>query len=262
MIAPDDWQAVALVSDVHLHPEDRKTHDLFVSWLEHGASQAADALFILGDLFEVWIGDDMLASSRGAFQRECIDRLRRCSDAIPVYFMHGNRDFLLRHEAAASANMTILPDPTVLQLGAHRFVLSHGDAMCADDRDYQAFRQVVRSDSWQSDFLAKPLEERITIARTLRDASQAKQTEQQLSGGQWFDLDTVAVERCLAGNTASTMIHGHTHRAADHALPHGGHRLVLSDWDAHSVPMRAEVMILSKDGQHRRDPVAPKGLST
>ncbi|GAA6140731.1 UDP-2,3-diacylglucosamine diphosphatase [Hydrogenophaga sp. 5NK40-0174] len=223
-----------------------------------GASSAADALFILGDLFEVWIGDDCLASAKNDFLRSCIESIRECATQIPVYFMAGNRDFLLGPDAAKAANMTWLPDPAIVTLGDQRIVLTHGDALCTDDVPYQAFRRQVRSSQWQSDFLAKPLTERAAIARGLREASKAQQAKQYAEKKSWADVNDEAALDWLEQANATTLIHGHTHHANDHPLPGGRMRVVLSDWDANASPPRAQVLKVMNSGAMERQDIPAK----
>jgi UDP-2,3-diacylglucosamine hydrolase len=151
--APAHWQTVDVISDIHLHPSEPRTHAAWTHYLRHCR---ADALFILGDLFEVWVGDDVLDHADG-FEHRCADSLRALSERTAVYLMHGNRDFLMGPRLAHACGATLLPDPSTLQFGNTRFVLTHGDALCLGDTDYQQFRATVRSDTWQQAFLSRPL---------------------------------------------------------------------------------------------------------
>lgn len=264
--APAHWQAVDFISDLHLQASDT---DTFVAWrdfLRRPPGRRADALFILGDLFEVWVGDDVLqpkapvASPAEAedhpFWRQCAAALRTYSQHTPVLFMHGNRDFLLGPDALSACGMHGLPDPTVLVFQAQRWLLSHGDALCLDDTDYMRFRAMVRQPAWQSEFLAKPLPEREAIARSLRQQSQAHKASTAGDPNLWADVDAPAARDCLKRHDCSTLIHGHTHRPAQHDLGDGLLRVVLSDWDLNAQPPRAEVLRLDAQGLHRR-PLAP-----
>jgi UDP-2,3-diacylglucosamine hydrolase len=158
--------------------------------------------------------------------------------------LHGNRDFLLGANCAEHCGMHLLSDPSVLAFDGQRWLVSHGDALCLDDTDYQQFRQLVRSPAWQADFLSKPLSERQQIARDLRQHSDARKG----SGASYADVDRHAATEWLRAAQASTLIHGHTHRPADHVLDADSHaplrRLVLSDWDACAQPPRLEVLRL------------------
>ncbi len=245
--APPTWRTVDFISDLHLQAGEVTT---FAAWQRYMAGTPADALFILGDLFEVWVGDDIIDAANdpdAAFARQCQQVLRATSARLPVYFMHGNRDFLLSVDFAKTSGMTLLPDPTVLDFDQQRYLLSHGDALCLDDVQYQQFRVQVRKPAWQSHFLAKALAERQAIARGLRAQSESRKA----SGTTYADVDTEAALSWLRVNGAVTLIHGHTHRPQDHLLDATAqpplHRLVLSDWDAAARPPRLEVLRLQAD---------------
>lgn len=241
--APAHWQVVDFISDLHLQAAEVAT---FEAWQRYMRSTQADAIFILGDLFEVWVGDD--AATPGSFESLCAQTIASTAERAGVFFMHGNRDFLVGPAFMAQCHATLLPDPSVLLIAGQHFVLSHGDAMCIDDTAYQQFRATVRSDKWQRDFLAKPLTQRQSIARGLRSQSEA----QKKSGFDYADVDTATAVDCLQTAKAFRLIHGHTHRPADHVLPGGFLRSVLSDWDASAQPPRAEVLRLEID-QTQRD---------
>jgi len=244
LAAPARWHRIDFISDLHLQASEAATFAAFQTYL--GSTQA-DALFILGDLFEVWVGDDVASVLHGrppGFEAQCQHLLAAASERIPLFFLHGNRDFLLGNAFAAASGMTLLPDPTVLVFDAQRWLLSHGDALCLGDTDYRQFRAQVRTPAWQSAFLAKPLAERQIIARSLRAQSESRKT----SGAVYADVDTPAALQWLDAAQANTLIHGHTHHPADHLLNPGGinplRRLVLSDWDAAATPPRLEVLRL------------------
>lgn len=259
--APAHWQAVDFISDLHLQAGDTATFGAWRDFLQRPLDQRADALFILGDLFEVWVGDDALQPTVPAaspaesedhhFWRQCAAALRSYSQHTPVFFMHGNRDFLLGPDALTACGMHGLPDPTVLVFQAQRWLLSHGDALCLDDTDYMRFRAMVRQPAWQSDFLSKPLPEREAIARHLRQQSQAHKASTAGDPTLWADVDTPAARACLKRHDCSTLVHGHTHRPAQHVLGDGLQRVVLSDWDLNAQPPRAEVLRLDAQGLHR-----------
>ena len=160
-----------------------------------------------------------------------------------LFLLHGNRDFLLGPAFAHAAGLSLLADPTVLVFGGQRWLLSHGDALCLDDTEYQQFRQQVRSATWQQAFLAQPLAVRQATARTLRRQSEARKQ----SGVAYADLDPAATRAWLTENQAPTLIHGHTHRPATHDLGAGLQRWVLSDWDLAAATPRAEALRLSLD---------------
>ncbi|MDO9165605.1 MAG: UDP-2,3-diacylglucosamine diphosphatase, partial [Rhodoferax sp.] len=239
---------VDFISDLHLQASDAAT---FEAWQAFMQTTRADAVFILGDLFEVWVGDDVIdgkaccdaiTPDQGpGFEARCAQVLRAASRRLDIFFMHGNRDFLLGQSFAKACALTLLDDPTVLDFDGQRWLLSHGDALCLDDTDYMQFRATVRGASWQQDFLAKPLTERQEIARALRTQSETRKS----SGVTYADVDTMAACDWLHTAQASTLIHGHTHKPADHTLSNGLQRIVLSDWDAAAMPPRAEVLRLS-----------------
>ena len=235
--APSEWRVIDFISDLHLQAAEPANFDAWQRYMQH---THADAVFILGDLFEVWVGDDVATPT--SFEQLCATVIHSTAQRTPVFFMHGNRDFLVGATFMAQCNATWLPDPTVLSFAGQRFVLSHGDALCLDDTAYQQFRETVRSEPWQSEFLAKPLAERLAIARGLRAQSDAQKESALKSAFEYADVDTAAAVSCLQATHASHMIHGHTHRPADHVLPGGRHRVVLSDWDAGAKPPRAEVL--------------------
>lgn len=234
LIAPSGWRRIDFISDLHLLPQDTATFAAFNTYLQ---SVDTDALFILGDLFEVWVGDDCLRQAV-SFEAQCALAIAEAAERLPVYIMHGNRDFLMGAELMTACGATLLDDPTVLSWAQQRWVLTHGDALCLDDKPYLEFRKQVRSAQWQHDFLAQPLAQRIEIARGLRSQSEARKD----AVTQYADVDTDAAIALLQDSHSHTMIHGHTHRPADHALDAQHKRYVLSDWDANAYPPRLEVM--------------------
>ncbi|MES2412346.1 MAG: UDP-2,3-diacylglucosamine diphosphatase [Pseudomonadota bacterium] len=248
LIAPPDWRTVDFISDLHLHASEPAT---FAAWQHYMQSTPADAVFILGDLFEVWVGDDAvgeeISATAGNFEGFCAHVLGETAGRLQVFFMHGNRDFLIGDELMGLCNVTLLADPTLLLFNKHRWLLSHGDALCLDDVDYMRFREQVRSPQWQQAFLAKPLEERQQIARSLREQSESRKA----SGAVYADLDLQATRVWLQAADAHTLIHGHTHKPAVHDLGGGLNRVVLSDWDMQASPARAEVLRLSASGLQR-----------
>jgi UDP-2,3-diacylglucosamine hydrolase len=256
-IAPANWQAVDFISDLHLQAGEPETFEAWSAYLGRPASERADALFILGDLFEVWVGDDVLsprtsASADHAFWRACAAALKAYSAHAPVYFMAGNRDFLLGPAGLDACGMQGLGDPTVLVFLGQRWLLSHGDALCLADIDYMRFRAQVREPTWQHSFLAQPLVQREAIARDLRARSEARKRTTGNDPSLWADVDAPAARDWLRHADAATLIHGHTHRPATHDLGGGLQRVVLSDWDLAAHPARAEVLRLDAQGLHRR----------
>lgn len=246
--APSHWQAVDFISDIHLQPEEPATAQ---AWLEYlSQPHPADALFILGDLFEVWIGDDILADT-ASFAARCAGALLARSHHTPIFFLCGNRDFLLGPEALAACGMQGLSDPAVLQFHDRRWLLSHGDALCLEDHEYQSFRMQVRSPDWQRAFLSRPLAEREAMARTMREHSEARKRDMAHAPELWADADASATREWLLSARANTLIHGHTHRPGEHQLGDGMRRVVLSDWDADAHPRRLQVLRLTAAGLTR-----------
>ena len=239
--APTDWRCVEFISDLHLHPDE---HQTFRAWRHYLETTSADALFILGDLFEVWVGDDVTGDADG-FEALCAKLLTQAAMVRPVYLMHGNRDFLIGSVFCQQTRVQLMDDPTVLRLGGERVLLSHGDSLCLSDTDYQTFRTEVRSSRWQQDFLARPLAERSRIARDMRNRSEARKRLPDQTG--FHDLDLPSVKRWLAAAHAHTLVHGHTHRPANQALGAGLSRIVLSDWDMTASPARAQVLQLTTE---------------
>ncbi len=225
------------VSDLHLDPERPAITELFGRFIE-GEARGAQALYILGDLFEAWVGDDD-PSDTGRF---VADRLRGLRDSgVPVYFMHGNRDFLLGEDYARRAGMAILPDPAVVMLHGKPTLLMHGDLLCTDDVAYQQFRAQTRDPQWQRDFLAQPLAARLAFAQQARVASQAHQSGLQEAGTMEAitDVAPTTVATTMRRYGIDTLIHGHTHRPAVHAL-HEARRIVLGDWYEQGSVLRVD----------------------
>ena len=238
IIGQPDWTAIDFISDLHLQAENPRT---VAAWQSYMASTPASALFILGDLFEVWIGDDCLHDPQLPFAAECAATIRATAQRLPVYIMVGNRDFLMGDQLMVACGATAIADPCVLTFGAKRWLLSHGDALCIADLPYQQFRAMVRSPEWQSAFLARPIAERLTIAADIRQRSESTKRGTH----QYVDLDP---ERCLQWldqANAPQLIHGHTHQPKHHVLAPDRARTVLSDWDLEAQPVRADLLRLS-----------------
>ena len=219
--------ATLFISDLHLDPERPEITELFARFVG-GEAREADALYILGDLFEAWVGDDD-PSATGALVADTLRALHE--SGVPVHFMRGNRDFLLGGDYARRAGMTILPDPAVVVLYGQPVLLTHGDLLCTDDTAYQAFRAETRDPAWQARFLAQPLPARLAFAQQARAASKAHQGGLQAEGTMETitDVAPATVEETFARYGLDRMIHGHTHRPAVHETD-GGTRIVLGDW--------------------------------
>lgn len=244
LIAPVAWHTLEFVSDVHLSAQEPATA---AAWNGYLAQTQADAVFVLGDLFEVWIGDDQCTAGDD-FTSQCTLALRQLSQRTALFFMRGNRDFLAGQTLMQACGAKMLDDPTVLLLDEQQVLLSHGDALCLDDTRYMAFRDQVRSPDWQQTFLAKPLLERQALARQLRLQSQQEQAHRLAAGLSASDLNNAAADQLLQDTGCQWLLHGHTHRPARHTLASGRYREVLSDWDALASPPRAQVLRLHLQG--------------
>lgn len=225
------------ISDLHLDAERPESTELFGRFIDEQARNA-DALYILGDLFEAWVGDDD-SSDTGTVVAEKLLGLRAVD--VPVYFMHGNRDFLLGRDYARRAGMTLLPDPAVVMLHGKPVLLMHGDTLCSDDVAYQAFRSQTRDPRWQRKFLSQPLSARLAFAQQARTGSQAHQEglKEQGTMEAITDVNTATVESTFARFGIDRMIHGHTHRPAVHAHANG-ERIVLGDWYEQGSVLRVD----------------------
>jgi UDP-2,3-diacylglucosamine hydrolase len=220
------------ISDLHLAPQAPEVTRIFLDFLG-GRARAAESLFILGDLFEAWPGDDCLDDPADGLAATVVAALHELVAAgVGLAVMHGNRDFLLGERFAAASGARLLPDPWLLALPGGEFVLSHGDALCTDDREYQSFRALVRRPDWQQAFLGRPLSERKAVAAALRQQSEtAKRDKAQYL----MDVNPLETDDFLRAHGYVGLIHGHTHRPAVHDhIVDGIHvqRWVLADWHA------------------------------
>jgi UDP-2,3-diacylglucosamine hydrolase len=244
--APHGWRAIDFISDLHLSELMPNTFAAFAAHLEF---TDADAVFILGDLFELWVGDD---ARREPFAQRCISAMAAASHRCVLAIMGGNRDFLMGEALLNDCGARALPDPTLLVAFGQRVLLTHGDALCLADSAYQAFRRQVREPAWLRGFLARPLEERLGLAREIRRASD---TRRQFDGEASSDVDAGAAATLMQAVRASTLVHGHTHRPGSEAWPGGLTRHVLTDWDL-DAGTRAEVLRLTQGGFGRVRPAA------
>ncbi len=218
-----------LVSDLHLSRTEPALVEHLYRFLDQVAP-GADALYVLGDLFEVWLGDDTLADPLHTGVCEAFARL--ANSGTRLYFMHGNRDFLIGQSFATSCAMTLLDDPALVDLHGTPTLLMHGDSLCTDDAGYMAFRQQVRNPLWQQHFLSRPLAERIAMARDARAQSQAAQRDKT---DEIMDVNADTVATVLRTQGYPRLIHGHTHRPMLHQTELDSHlcqRWVLPDWRA------------------------------
>lgn len=216
------------ISDLHLCASRPHITSAFLHFLKHTAAHAS-ALYILGDLFEYWAGDDDIDESE---HQSIITAFRTLSDSgVKLYFMHGNRDFLISTQFCNAANITLLPDPTLIDLHGKSALLSHGDSLCTDDVAYQQFRLVVRDSKWQSDFLSLPLQSRKNQIESIRLRSEHEKSQKSAV---IMDVNDQAVTDLLTTyHYPELLIHGHTHRPNRHHIELDGYtttRWVLGDW--------------------------------
>ncbi|MES2016938.1 MAG: UDP-2,3-diacylglucosamine diphosphatase [Pseudomonadota bacterium] len=229
------------ISDLHLQPSHPRTSAAFFAFLQERA-MAAHALYLLGDLFEYWAGDDDLTDP---FHQQIVQALRAVSDAgVAVYWIAGNRDFLVGQAFASACGLTLLAEPHVLDIGGQRVTLVHGDAQCTDDLKYMAFRAQVRDPAWQAQFLALPLAQRKGIIASMREGSRAAHTTKSY---ELMDVTPAAVDALLATTGSDILIHGHTHRPALHS-DGAKRRYVLPDWEPEAEPPRGGWISITSDG--------------
>jgi len=224
---------ILFISDLHLDATRPAITQAFFHFLQNDARQA-DALYILGDLFELWIGDD----DDQAWLIETQQQLKQLSDSgTTLFFMHGNRDFLIGEQFAKNTGATILKDPTVIKIKEQNVLLMHGDTLCTKDADYLNFRAQVRQDTWAKEVLAKPLQERRALGQHLRSQSKSMSSRK---ADDIMDVSEDEVIRIMEEYSATTLIHGHTHRPLRHSLEgkitnksdgKKPERIVLGDWD-------------------------------
>jgi UDP-2,3-diacylglucosamine hydrolase len=219
-------QRTLFISDLHLDRDRPQILALFEHFLREDAP-GADALYILGDLFEYWIGDDDTAPHLAGIAAA----LRTLAGkGVPIHFAHGNRDFLLGEDFALRTGMSLLPEETVVDLYGRRALLMHGDSLCTDDHEYMAFRRMVRDTAWQAAFLARPLESRRAEAEAMRERSRENG---RAKPPEITDVSPPAVTEALRRHGVDLLIHGHTHRPAIHEISVDGRpaqRVVLADW--------------------------------
>ena len=214
------------ISDLHLEADRPEIGEQFLDFLDEEAADA-EALYILGDFFEYWVGDD----DPDPYYASIKQSLRAFTNSgVPVYFMHGNRDFMIGEEFAAETGVTILPDPCPIELYGKSVLLTHGDAMCTDDIEYQKMRAMTRNPEWQAMMLEKPLEERLAIAKHAR--AQSQERNKTLSES-IMDVNPDAVKQTLSKHGVEILLHGHTHRPGIHGVEMDDRfakRVVLGDW--------------------------------
>jgi UDP-2,3-diacylglucosamine hydrolase len=240
-----DEVCALFISDLHLQPAHPATSAAFFDFLEQHARRAQH-LYLLGDLFEYWAGDDDISDP---FHQQVIAALRSVSDAgVVVYWIAGNRDFLVGARFAEAANLILLPETWVAEIGGQRLVVLHGDAQCTEDVKYQEFRAMVRQPAWQQQFTAMPLAQRKAIIAGLRENSRKEQGSKSY---EIMDVTPQAIADVFAQTGTDVMIHGHTHRPALHQAD-GKRRYVLPDWEPDATPPRGGWIAISAHGEITR----------
>lgn len=238
---------VWLASDLHLGPATPATAEAFLAFLQAAEEEAA-ALLLPGDIFDAWIGDDVIRAAP-PWLATALTALRTTASRIPLWLGRGNRDFLIGEELAGAVGARLLPEPALLQTDYGDVLLTHGDEFCTDDAAYQQFRQMVRNPQWQAAFLAKTIPERLAMAQQARGESQ---TANQSKSMEIMDVNAAAVEQAFRDSGVALMVHGHTHRPARHVLEVDGskrERWVLPDWDCdHVSPPRGGWLVIDRDG--------------
>lgn len=238
---------VWLASDVHLGPATPATQEAFLGFLEAAADEAA-ALLLPGDLFDAWIGDDVIRAAP-PWLAQALRGLQAAAARVPLYLGRGNRDFLMGAELAQAVGAQLLPEPALLQTAYGQVLLSHGDEYCTDDQAYQQFRTMVRNPQWQAEFLSRDIPERLQLAQQARGESMAANQSKSI---EIMDVNPDAITQAFRNSGVHVMIHGHTHRPGRHVLDIDGRRCerwVLPDWDCdHAQPPRGGWLVIDEDG--------------
>ena len=215
--------SIRLISDLHLDESRPAVARAFFHYLQH-LPEDTESLYLLGDIFEIWIGDD----DDAAFIAEIKDALKKVSDSgIKLYCLHGNRDFLIADTFCQQTGCELLQEPVIVEQNQSRFMLMHGDALCIDDVEYQAFKQNIRNPDSIAFLLSKPLEERRALAQSLREQTKSMSSNK---AADIMDVNDAEVERVMQALNADTLIHGHTHRPNRHKVTASKERIVLGDW--------------------------------
>ncbi len=219
--------ATLFISDLHLCVERPRITELFLEFLANNAAHA-DALYILGDLFEAWVGDDAIEDPENA---RIVGAIRRLTTAgVPVYFVHGNRDFLVGEAFAGATGCTLLPEESRIRLYQEDVLIMHGDSLCTRDSTHQAWRAQVLDPAWQQKFLSQNIAARMAIATDLRQQSDRMKRDKSM---EIMDVEPATVTHVMQRHQVRTLIHGHTHRPGQHEFDIDGHtarRIVLGDW--------------------------------
>lgn len=215
---------LGFISDIHLEPIENNRTLAFNNFLEK-ASDRYEALYILGDLFEYWIGDD---EDNLAISNIKKNLSRLADQGVSLFFIHGNRDFLIGNKFASDTNIKILDDMHIINLNNKKIMLSHGDAFCTDDTDYQKFKNETRNSSWIKSFLKKPLDERLFIADDMRSKSKSANSNKPEN---IMDTNPKVIEESVIKNEIDILIHGHTHRPEVKYFANGSVKVVLGSWE-------------------------------
>lgn len=241
--------AALFISDLHLQPEMPRTTQAFLRFLTHYASNSQQ-LYLLGDIFEAWAGDDDIAD---AYNQNIVAALKQCSECgVQLCWIAGNRDFLVGAKFAETSGVTLLNDPYLTTIAGLPVVLTHGDAQCTDDHAYMQFRAQVRDPAWQRDFVALPLPQRKAMIASMRAGSRAAQRDKS---DEIMDVNQNEIDNLFASSGANIMIHGHTHRPACHNELSGNmrrQRYVLSDWDLDGDATRGDWLAIDLSGNIQR----------
>lgn len=235
-----------LASDLHLQESTPATAEAFGAWLTEAAQQA-DHVVLPGDIFDAWVGDDVLAVAP-PWLRQIVAMLAAAGARTQLWLGHGNRDFMMGAALAQQVQARLLPEQAVLNTAIGRVLLLHGDELCTDDVMYQQMRQVVRNPQWQAGMMAKPLPERIQLAQQLRAQSEMGKAGK---AQEIMDVNATAVLNAMTQHGVTRLIHGHTHRPARHVFLHDDQpheRWVLPDWDFDHTPHRGGWITLDADG--------------
>lgn len=251
---PEGWQAIEFISDLHLSPATPRT---FAAFRHHLATTTADAVCLLGDVVEAWVGDDA-THEPDSFEAQCATVLREAAQARCIAFMAGNRDFLVGDALLARLGVRRLDDPTRLSGFGRRVLVTHGDLLCTADTAYQALRRQVRDPAWQQAVLARPIAERRALARQMREAS--RDAQNQRLAETWSDIDADLAAAWLREAGSAQLVNGHTHRPGRYPLAGGGERWELSDWDFDGDgPPRGDMLRWTAAGFERRPVTSPPG---
>ena len=216
--------SIAFISDLHLEPIENKRAKAFFQFIDNAVNKHEE-LYILGDFFEYWIGDDDTQS----VNKLIMQRLKSAIDnGLKIYFIHGNRDFLIGSAFESKTGVKILADQHTFNIGEKKIMISHGDAFCVDDVEYQEMKREIRSDSWKKDFLAKSISERVDFANDLRTKSSERNSNKPEN---IMDVNNNYIIEVVQREKIDILIHGHTHRPAVHKLENGSIRAVLGSWE-------------------------------